>query len=173
MSVEITNRQRRFRINRKEVENLAALVLAGEGVGEREVSLLLVNNDQIRELNRRYLKRNYPTDVLSFPQNEGPDCNINNRFLGDVVLSTEQILLQTPENGERVEDEFALCLIHGILHLLGYSDHPSDFREIMRLREEKFLKTWKETEHSPLIILRNKGEKIGSTENHRHYSPSS
>jgi ssRNA-specific RNase YbeY (16S rRNA maturation enzyme) len=49
-----------------------------------------------------------------------------------------------------VEDEFALCLIHGVLHLLGYSDHPLDCRQVMREREETILKAWKK-KRWPLI----------------------
>ncbi len=152
-SIKITNRQRRLRLNREGIEVLVGQVLVLEGIGEGEVSILLVNNARIRLLNRQYLGRDYPTDVLSFPQNEGPDRKIHPWCLGDVVLSTERIVRQAPEHGENVEDEFALCLIHGVLHLLGYSDHPSDNREIMRLREETILKSWKEMARWSLIKL--------------------
>lgn len=138
-------------MNRVGIEKLVGHVLDHEGVREGEVSLLLVNNDQIRLLNRQYLARDYPTDVLSFSQNEGPDRKIHTWFLGDVVLSTEQIVRQAPEHGQNVEDEFALCLIHGVLHLLGYSDQPSDCRKIMRKREETILKSWKEKKRWSLI----------------------
>jgi len=153
ISINITNRQRRLRLNREGIEVLVGQVLAVEGIGEGEVSILLVNNARIRLLNRQYLGRDYPTDVLSFPQNEGPDRKIHPWCLGDVVLSTERIVRQAPEHGESVEDEFALCLIHGVLHLLGYSDHPQDNREIMRLREEAILKSWKEMARWSLIKL--------------------
>lgn len=148
---KITNSQRRLRLNREGIEVLVGYVLDREGVGEGEISLLLLNNAQIRLLNRQYLARDYPTDVLSFPQNEGIDRNIYPWFLGDVVISTEQIVRQAPEHGESVEDEFALCLIHGILHLLGYSDHPLVSRKIMRIREETILKSWKEKKRWSLI----------------------
>ncbi|MEA1926921.1 MAG: rRNA maturation RNase YbeY [Candidatus Auribacterota bacterium] len=141
--IKISNRQRRLRLNRKGIEKLVGYVLAEEGVREGEVSLLLLNNDKIRHLNRQYLGRDYPTDVLAFPQNEGSDQNIYSWFLGDVVLSTERIAHQAPEHGQSVENEFALCLIHGILHLLGYSDEPPERREVMRLKEEEILRIWK------------------------------
>ncbi len=149
--VIITNRQRRLRFNRGGIEKLVGYVLGSEGVREGEVSLLLLNNAQIRLLNQQYLARDYPTDVLSFPQNEGPERNLQTWFLGDVVLSTEQIVRQAPEHGQNVEDEFTLCLIHGVLHLLGYSDHPDEYREIMRKREEAILRFWKEKKRCSLI----------------------
>ena len=149
--IKISNRQRRFRLNRAGIEELAGQVLAGEGVSEGEISLLFLNNKRIRVLNRQYLGRDYPTDVLSFPQNEGSDRNIYPWFLGDVVLSTERIIHQAPIHGQNVKDELALCLIHGILHLLGYSDQPSDCREIMRMREEALLKSWMEMKSGSLI----------------------
>ena len=150
-NVRIINSQRRLRLNREGIEALAGWVLGREGIGEGELSLLFLNNDRIRELNRQYLERDYPTDVLSFPQNEGPDRELHPWFLGDVVISTEQVVRQAPVHGQSVEDELALCLIHGLLHLLGYRDHPAGSRRIMRCREEALLKAWKRKKQWSLI----------------------
>ncbi len=150
-TIRITNSQRRLRLNRQGIEALAGWVLGREGIGEGELSLLFLNNDRIRELNRQYLERDYPTDVLSFPQNEGSDRSLHPWFLGDVVLSTEQVIPQGLVHGQCVEAEFALCLIHGVLHLLGYHDHPAGSRRIMRCREEALLKDWKRKKQWSLI----------------------
>ena len=106
------------------------------------------NNRRIRELNREYLGRDHPTDVLAFPQNEGEAGRLHQWFLGDIVVSTERIAEQASEFGQPVEDELALCLIHGLLHLIGYLDSPAAKREEMRKVEEKLLRFWRKKEWS-------------------------
>ncbi len=142
-TVTVANRQRRLKLNARGIEELTGWVLRREGVGGAEVSFLFLNNERIRELNRRYLDRDYPTDVLSFPQNEGRSAKLHPWFLGDVVISTEKVVEQSARLRQRVEDEFSLCLIHGLLHLLGYRDHPARSRRLMREREEELLRVWK------------------------------
>ncbi len=142
-TVRITNKQRRLRLGRGKIIALTGWVLRQEGCREGEVSLVFLNDAGIRELNRGYLDRDYPTDVLSFPQNEGPSVSPQPWFLGDVVLSTERIASQAADHGQSAASEFALCLIHGVLHLLGYRDHPSGRRREMRCREERLLQAWK------------------------------
>jgi len=150
-NIRIKNRQRRFKLNLKGIEALTAWVLEKEGCRGGEVSFLFLNNDRIRGLNRQFLGRDYPTDVLSYPQNEGEDGELQPWFLGDVVISTEQVARQAPAYGQNVEDEFSLCLIHGILHLLGYRDYPPASRRAMKKQEETLLKKWKRKRQWSLI----------------------
>ncbi|MFH1038493.1 MAG: rRNA maturation RNase YbeY [PVC group bacterium] len=150
-TIRIINRQRRLSLDRGGVESLAGWVLGREGRREGEVSLVFLNDAGIRELNRRYLGRDYPTDVLSFPQNEGPAVPLHPWFLGDVVLSTGRVVRQAPDHGQSAEDELALCLIHGVLHLLGYRDRPAGCRRKMSRREEQLLRAWKRKKRWSLI----------------------
>jgi len=143
LEVEIKNRQRRLKLNPTGIKKLAAWVIREEGCGEAEISLLFVNDRAIRRLNQEYLARDYPTDVLAFPQRGPGRKSVQPRFLGDVVVSTERVQRQAPEYGKETEEEFALCLIHGLLHLLGYRDHPPRSRARMRRREEELLRRWK------------------------------
>ncbi|PKM80909.1 MAG: rRNA maturation RNase YbeY [Firmicutes bacterium HGW-Firmicutes-13] len=105
-------------------------VLKGEKISSRvEVSLCFVDNIYIKELNRRYRKKDEVTDVLSFPQVdddtfkstlESPEV-----LLGDIVISLERAREQAQAAGHSLLQEVTLLFVHGLLHLLGY-DHGSD-----------------------------------------------
>ena len=91
-----------------------------------EVSVYLVDDPEMRELNRQHRKLNRTTDVLSFPQ-YAPGATIDHGeygsiVLGDVVISLETLLRRSLKRGEDVKREYARLLIHGVLHLCGY-DH--------------------------------------------------
>jgi probable rRNA maturation factor len=88
------------------------------GLSEGEISLTLLDDDSIRELNRTYLGKDMPTDVLSFALHEDDDA-----VLGDVYVGYEQAANQAVEAGISLEEELARPSIHGTLHVLGY-DHP-------------------------------------------------
>jgi len=87
---------------------------------DSELSLRLVDNGEIQELNATYRKKNQPTDVLSFSSESF--LPTGERLLGDVVISVEQAKRQAAERKLELGDELERLLIHGILHLLGY-DH--------------------------------------------------
>lgn len=110
-----------------------------------ELSIILVDNDYIQELNLTYRKIDAPTDVLSFPMNEmgaeEPDFDIEEEInlLGDIAISLQQTEKQRLEYGHSFERELAFLLIHGILHLEGY-DHQNDEEEqVMRQMQNKIL----------------------------------
>ena len=96
-----------------------SLVLRTAGLSEGEISLTLLDDDSIRELNRTYLGQDAPTDVISFALHEGDEA-----VLGDVYVGYEQAAIQAAEAGVSVEEELARLSIHGTLHVLGY-DHPN------------------------------------------------
>jgi probable rRNA maturation factor len=110
-----------------------------------EVSILIVDNSYIQELNLIYRNQNKPTDVLSFSMNEtleneseyeeGSEVNL----LGDIVISLEQALAQSQEYGHSLERELGFLVVHGMLHLLGYDHESEDERKLMRSLEEKIM----------------------------------
>lgn len=113
---------------------LAALTaLAQRGIApiHGELSVLLVDDEQIQTYNRLYRGKDMPTDVLSFAQleGEGPDItSLPPGFplpLGDIVISIPRMREQAAEFGHGEEREFGFLLIHGLLHLLGF-DHQND-----------------------------------------------
>ena len=119
------------------LKRAASLTLQTElGEKKKEVSITLVSQDKIRQLNRKFRKIDYPTDVLAFPIGNG---FISTRdILGDVVISPEVALRQA--KGHSFEDELALLVIHGVLHLLGYRDEEEKVRKTMEDEERKILK---------------------------------
>jgi len=102
---------------------------------EKEISVLLVDDERMRELNKQYRGQDRATDVLSFPQNTGEEKGLNPHLLGDVVISIVTARRQSAEHGLSLEEELVLLLIHGILHLLGFDHERSD--EEARLMKEK------------------------------------
>lgn len=124
MTVEITSRARAGRISLSRLQRKAEKILLFLGKSRTELSLVLVNNRQIRRLNARYRKKDRSTDVLAF-QTNGLPC-VGDQILGDVVISVEQAKKQAKERGRAPEDELETLLIHGILHLLGYDHERSE-----------------------------------------------
>ena len=99
-----------------------------------------MDDHQIKKINKKYLRRSRPTDVISFSQIEGEFSHINTHLLGDVVISVETAKRQAKENNIILQDEITFLLIHGILHLLGY-DHEGSVRKEreMRAKERELL----------------------------------
>ena len=110
------------------------------GYQKWEISILLVDDPQITEINKTYLHRNRPTDVISFSQMEGAFSRLNTSLLGDVVISLETAQRQAHEHNNTLQDEIAFLLIHGILHLFGYDHEGSEKRaREMKFREKELM----------------------------------
>jgi probable rRNA maturation factor len=131
MPVEIVRRGtgRKFSVRRLEKMALALLPLVGEAAAE--LSIALIGNAEMRKLNAKYRRRDYPTDVLSFPVEDSQAAPV--RLLGDVVISVERAREQAQERGRTVEQEIATLLIHGTLHLLGH-DHERSAAEARKMK---------------------------------------
>lgn len=111
-----------------------------------EVSVTFVDNEGIRELNRKFRNLDRPTDVLSFPLfdydgTEGePAVDELVGMLGDIVLSLEQAQLQAEEYGHSTEREIAFLTVHSMLHLLGYDHETGEEDEAdMRRRQREIM----------------------------------
>ncbi len=99
---------------------------------DRDVELILTDDNEIQELNRLHRQKDKPTDVLSFPLE-----NIPGMPLGSIVISIDTAKKGAEEFGHSIEDEIKLLFIHGLLHLLGY-DHETDNGE-MREKEKEII----------------------------------
>lgn len=111
------------------------------GSPESELSILLVNDEEIAALNRQYLNREGPTNVIAFPMREGDFSDINPTLLGDVVISVETAFREAEAGEIEAEVRFDELLVHGILHLFGY-DHEQEAEEALRMerKSEELLK---------------------------------
>ena len=114
---------------------LAATRVLEEAELERaQVSLAVIDDPAMHELNRRHLDHDYPTDVLSFVLEQS-----NGELEGEVIVSIETAESQAREYGWAAEDELLLYVIHGVLHLIGYDDKSPEACEEMRLAETRHL----------------------------------
>lgn len=110
------------------VRAMAARMLRELGRTGAELSVMLVDDDGIRELNRSWRSIDRATDVLSFPMLEGDFGTVNPSMLGDIVISIPTASKQARAAGRTLEQEVAMLLAHGLLHLLGY-DHDTRAKE--------------------------------------------
>ena len=106
------------------------------GCPDAEVSILIVDDVRIQELNRDYLQRDNPTNVISFSMQEGETVPLHPHLLGDVVISADTTARDASEVGCSFESELYFLLLHGILHLLGY-DHERGTTEDAERMEAK------------------------------------
>jgi probable rRNA maturation factor len=127
------------------VSSVATRCLASDGLaGAYQLSITIVDDERIRELNREHRDLDAVTDVLSFPlQTEDAASFVlppsAPTHLGDVVLALGRAAEQAEEYGHTLERELAYLTVHGVLHLLGYDHEAEADREEMRAREEEVL----------------------------------
>lgn len=117
------------------LELLTKFVLEQESAApDSEISIALVDKDAMRELNLKFRALNKPTDVLAF------DLGDDNELFGEVVISPQVAIEQADEEGISVVEEIRELLIHGLLHLMGYSHETDDEAKKMFDRQEKLRK---------------------------------
>jgi probable rRNA maturation factor len=137
MSAEVRIRLRRRRqIRRKAFIFLANTILDAVGESNAELHIELIGDHRMQRLNREYRGKNVPTDVLAFSQREAPGRRSS--LLGDVVISVHTALRQANARHHSVDEELAVLLIHGILHLCGY-DHERGEPEARRMRRRELI----------------------------------
>lgn len=136
MNIQIENQQKKFPPNRRQIRSTLQKLLRHLGREDGELSVLLVDDEGIREINRRFLNRDRPTNVISFAMTEGRHGDITPQLLGDIVISLEAAKREGEANGLTLSESIDFLLIHGLLHLLGY-EHEGGKRGEARRMEEK------------------------------------
>jgi probable rRNA maturation factor len=131
-SILVSDRQS-LRVDHEGLVQLAGETLRGEGAGPCELSVSFVDDHEMTELHRRYAGEEGPTDVLSFPLDDGDQDRP--RMLGDVVIDPAVAARNHPEDPQA---ELRLLLVHGILHLLGYDHERDEERAEMWSRQERY-----------------------------------
>lgn len=124
---------------------LAEFVLTIEAAPKAsEVSLALVDEEEIARLNEQFRKKVGPTDVLSFPCDDVAASVQDDEplTLGDVILAPSIAEANARELGNTIEDELNLLVVHGVLHLLGYDHIEDEDAEVMQARERSILEAW-------------------------------
>ena len=101
---------------------------------DSELSILIVDDPHIEVLNKKYLNRYGPTNVIAFPMRTGRFSNITPQLLGDVVISVETAAKEGKNVGISMEERFTQLLVHGIQHLLGY-DHEKTEQDAHKMEK--------------------------------------
>ena len=129
--IHLTNEQSRVPIPAAKIRRLAVQIL-----GKKNLSVAFVTNAAIRTINKRFLKHDFATDVLSFP--------LGTDLVGELVISADYAVGEAAKRGIPVEEELLRYVAHGILHLLGYDDHaPADKKEMWTRQERELRKALK------------------------------
>ena len=161
MSIEVfvADEQRAQPVDTVRWARLAENVLAAQGLrGDAELSMLFVEEDVMADLNKRFHGKDGPTDVLAFPIDDEPmeggrspdsggtgpgyssaEPNDLTMMLGDVVVCPAVAHRNAPEHAGTYDDEVALLVVHGILHLLGMDHLEDEEAEAMERREQELL----------------------------------
>jgi probable rRNA maturation factor len=130
--IQIINRQRRFKFNRKSIAFFCSAALRSLDQPPTTLSVVLVEEEEIQSLNRLYRQRDYATDVLSFSYQD--TIMEGAPFLGEIVIALEVSAKNAVSYRATPERELRKLILHGILHLLGY-DHESDGGRMNRIQK--------------------------------------
>lgn len=160
--IDVADTQEFLELDEDFLVRVAETVLREEQVAAAEISIALVDNAAIHDINRQYLGHDYPTDVISFlldsqPSSaEGPSTPLpetlrgqGKRLDGEVIISTETAIQEAGDFGWSPREEVVLYLIHGLLHLVGYDDLTSTELSVMRARERVMLALFNMTPPDP------------------------
>lgn len=127
--------EKRYELIEKSIKT--GLSYLGYGL-DYEISISIVDKDEIKALNKTYRDKDSVTDVLSFPLFER-DNILDSGMLGDIVICQEKIKEQAKEYNHSETREFIYLLIHSLLHLLGYDHIDEEEKKIMRLKEKEIM----------------------------------
>ncbi len=131
--IEIINRQKKHKINKNRFKGLLERLVNQYQLDNPEVTLAFVNDRTVKELNKRFLNKDAPTDILSFPIREkGADGKY---YLGDILISVQRASDQSAVKNHSLERELEILTIHGFLHLMGFEHSRGLEKEEARMRK--------------------------------------
>ena len=132
--IALLNQQSRHSVNERQLTEAATAVLRDSEFTSAAISLAVVDDGTIHELNQRHLQHDWPTDVLSFVlEDDGVHLE------GEVILSADTAAAAADETGNSAAEEQLLYVIHGILHLVGYDDKSDADAQEMQAAEARYL----------------------------------
>lgn len=144
MEIQVTSHREPEPLDLVPFQILATFVLDREDLPDRiELSIAVVDDAEMAELNSRYRGKEGPTDVLSFGCDDPCAAEGDEPItLGDVIIAPDVAVRQAEEYGNTIEDELNLLVVHGILHLLGYDHESDDEAAAMQERERALLSAY-------------------------------
>lgn len=132
--IDVTNQQERHSIDASRLKTAVRQILNDAPFSSAVISLAIVDDPTIHDLNRRFLDHDYATDVLSFVLE-----STDERLEGEVIVSADTAARSAAAWHWSPADELLLYVIHGTLHLVGYDDTTPETRQEMRIREDDYL----------------------------------
>ncbi|MBN1869687.1 MAG: rRNA maturation RNase YbeY [Candidatus Omnitrophica bacterium] len=140
MELALENLQKKVALNSLQIRKIVKAILRHEGIDKASLSIVFVSHQRIKALNKKYLGREYATDVLAFDLAERRDGSRRGAaVIGDVIISTDAAIKNAGIYDTSLSEEIALYLIHGILHLSGYDDHKAGDIRRMRKKEQQYM----------------------------------
>ena len=120
--------------SRKKIKNWLYHISTSENFKIGKLTYVFCDNDFLLQINQKYLKHDYYTDVITFDYSNQKEIN------GDILISVEQVALNSKKYNESKLDELYRVMAHGLLHLIGYDDKNKKDKKIMNEKESFYLK---------------------------------
>lgn len=135
----IKNQQKIRKISLRKIKRLVNQALTMIDAREKEISLVICDNKFIQQINKKFFSWDNPTDVIAFPLED-----FNDNLWGEIIVSLEEAVNYSLANNIDWEEELARYIVHGILHLAGYSDSEIKEKRKMFAKQEKIIQNFKQ-----------------------------
>lgn len=136
LTIEVNDEGQSHQVDRARLKKAVRHVLQEAGIQSAEVSIAVVNDERMQELNRQYLQHDFPTDVLSFLLDSDPE---QHSLEGQLIVSADYAAREALRYGWSAGDELLLYVLHGCLHLVGHDDTTPAAKQAMRQAESHHL----------------------------------
>ena len=137
MKLQIENNQNKIKIDKRRIRSTVLRIMRILDCADKEISLSFVDDEKIKELNKEYLGKDKPTNVISFSLREGEYSDINPQIMGDIIISVETAQRDALLGNLTVSQEIDFLIIHGILHLLGYNHENTTRKETNKMQKKE------------------------------------
>ena len=142
-AIHIHNSQKTIPVRETELKKTIAFILKHLNIRSADLSVVIVTDRKIHEINRKFLGHDYPTDVVAFDLSDKELSRTRRlktrRVEGEIYVSAVTARRNAARFKARPAQELTLYIVHGILHLLGYDDHSAKDKKVMREKEQEIL----------------------------------
>ncbi len=137
MKILIANQQKQIKIDKRRVRTRMTRLLKLMNCANKEISITFVDDQAIQSINKKYLRRDRPTNVISFSLQEGEFGGINSDVLGDIVISVDTASKDAYRGNLSFDEEILFLMIHGFLHLTGYNHENTTRTNAMKMKQKE------------------------------------
>jgi len=137
MKIQIENQRKQTKINKRKIRAAVTKLLKLLDCGDKEISITFVSDADIQIINKKYLSKDNPTNVISFSLQEGEFGGINPEMLGDIVISVDTASSDAEKGHLTFDEEILFLIIHGLLHLLGYNHVNTSKANALKMKRKE------------------------------------